>query len=329
MHASRLQKELIARATRDVSSRRVRACELVAMPLAEVDTPSLHSQEQRREASKVTLLRRLQRLVCSALAAGAVPRHVAFIMDGNRRYATAARVDRAQGHAHGFEKVRLVGLHATVPAGCLQACLLHVTVTTTASSLTRTPAALAAAGRPGMVLRPGRECCHRVRVQHRELQGAREQSSCRLPWVDSHAAGLSCNHQRSPDEVASLMALARVKLGELERRLLEPVDSSPGRVWPRIRVLGDLQLLPPEVRVAAARVMTASRLGDESGVPHAVGQRPRPVVNLCVAYTGREDLAQAAQRCGEGVAQGWLQPGDVDEVRPPRQPVLGLVCHPF
>ena len=76
-----------------------------------VATPSLHSQEQRREASKVTLVRRLQRLVCSALAAGAVPRHVAFIMDGNRRYATAARVDRAQGHAHGFEKVRLVGLH--------------------------------------------------------------------------------------------------------------------------------------------------------------------------------------------------------------------------
>ena len=142
MHASRLQKELSAWATRDVSSRRVRACELVAMPLAEVDTPSLHSQEQRREASKVTLLRRLQRLVCSALAAGAVPRHVAFIMDGNRRYATAARVDRAQGHAHGFEKVRLVGLHIPVPAGCLQACLLHVTATTAASSLTRTPAAL-------------------------------------------------------------------------------------------------------------------------------------------------------------------------------------------
>lgn len=115
------------------------------------------------------------------------------------------------------------------------------------------------------------------------------------------------------------MALARDKLGELERRLLAPVGSSPERVRPRIRVLGDLQLLPPDVRVAAARVMTASRQG-ECSASTAARQRPRPLVNLCVAYTGREDLAQAAQRCAEGVAQGWLQPGDVGEVRAPRQP---------
>jgi hypothetical protein len=148
----------------------------VEMALTEVATPSLHSQEQRREASKVTLVRRLQRLVCSALAMGAVPRHVAFIMDGNRRYASAARVDRAQGHAHGFEKARPVGLPPPIPAGAVHASLLLVTATLR-RPLLRARGLVAAAGRPGVVPRPGRQRGHRLRVQHRELQGARETSS--------------------------------------------------------------------------------------------------------------------------------------------------------
>jgi ditrans,polycis-polyprenyl diphosphate synthase len=79
------------------------------------------SEEQRRNAGKNTFVRRVQRLLCSVLAAGPVPRHIAFIMDGNRRYATAHGVDRAQGHAHGFEKVRMKREHALV-ASCLEAC---------------------------------------------------------------------------------------------------------------------------------------------------------------------------------------------------------------
>jgi undecaprenyl pyrophosphate synthase len=49
----------------------------------------------------------LRRAACAALRAGPVPAHVAFIMDGNRRFADARGWDRAQGHAHGFDKARV------------------------------------------------------------------------------------------------------------------------------------------------------------------------------------------------------------------------------
>eukprot|EP01137_Pigoraptor_chileana_P006056 Opistho-2@49960 len=47
----------------------------------------------------------LQTLAINVLRAGRIPRHVAFIMDGNRRYAQKVHVDKARGHALGFDKL--------------------------------------------------------------------------------------------------------------------------------------------------------------------------------------------------------------------------------
>lgn len=42
--------------------------------------------------------------------AGPIPKHVAFIMDGNRRYAKKCQVEHQEGHSQGFNKLAEVGV---------------------------------------------------------------------------------------------------------------------------------------------------------------------------------------------------------------------------
>ena len=52
----------------------------------------------------------LQRLCEGILKTGPIPKHVAFIMDGNRRFAVKQSIDRAEGHLKGFDKLAEVHL---------------------------------------------------------------------------------------------------------------------------------------------------------------------------------------------------------------------------
>jgi undecaprenyl pyrophosphate synthase len=54
------------------------------------------------------LLAWLRSLVITILAQGQVPRHVAFIMDGNRRYAKRHHVANITGHSAGFSTLQKV-----------------------------------------------------------------------------------------------------------------------------------------------------------------------------------------------------------------------------
>ncbi|KAL6091160.1 hypothetical protein STEG23_017462 [Scotinomys teguina] len=54
--------------------------------------------------------------------AGPVPKHIAFIMDGNRRYAKKCQVERQEGHSQGFNKL------AETLRWCLNLGILEVTV---------------------------------------------------------------------------------------------------------------------------------------------------------------------------------------------------------
>ena len=47
----------------------------------------------------------LETFMVKILKCGAIPRHVAFIMDGNRRYAKIRGIEKIQGHSEGFEKL--------------------------------------------------------------------------------------------------------------------------------------------------------------------------------------------------------------------------------
>ena len=47
----------------------------------------------------------LQRFVTNCVRSGKLPKHVAFIMDGNRRFAKVKDIPRSQSYAMGFEKI--------------------------------------------------------------------------------------------------------------------------------------------------------------------------------------------------------------------------------
>ncbi|XP_018582388.1 dehydrodolichyl diphosphate synthase complex subunit DHDDS [Scleropages formosus] len=64
----------------------------------------------------------IERLSANILKAGPMPKHVAFIMDGNRRYARKRHVERQEGHTQGFEKL------AETLRWCLNLNIREVTV---------------------------------------------------------------------------------------------------------------------------------------------------------------------------------------------------------
>ena len=51
---------------------------------------------------------RIRRVLLGILKAGPIPHHVAFIMDGNRRYAREKGVKVIEGHSDGFVALRRV-----------------------------------------------------------------------------------------------------------------------------------------------------------------------------------------------------------------------------
>lgn len=46
-----------------------------------------------------------QLLAVKILRTGHIPKHVAFIMDGNRRYASKNGIEKLEGHAKGYELI--------------------------------------------------------------------------------------------------------------------------------------------------------------------------------------------------------------------------------
>ncbi|XP_007522611.1 dehydrodolichyl diphosphate synthase complex subunit DHDDS isoform X1 [Erinaceus europaeus] len=63
-----------------------------------------------------------ERFCAYILKASPMPKHIAFIMDGNRRYARKCQVERQEGHSQGFNKL------AETLRWCLNLGILEVTV---------------------------------------------------------------------------------------------------------------------------------------------------------------------------------------------------------
>ena len=160
---------------------------------------------------------------------GAVPRHVAIIMDGNGRWARQRGLPRHLGHREGMKSVREV-IEGSVEAG--------VEILTLFAFSTE-------------------------------------------------------NWQRPRSEISALMSLLKL-YAERERASLE-------RQGVEVHVLGELDRLDPSTRAAVERIVEGTRGGESLRL------------NLMISYSGRDELVRAARLLAERVADGELEPSEIDE----------------
>jgi ditrans,polycis-polyprenyl diphosphate synthase len=80
-----------------------------------VTTPILSAATRTAYWLRDQIFDRIRRVFFAVLRAGPIPRHVAFIMDGNRRYAHIKGMKVLQGHIDGFVALRKVSCVARVP----------------------------------------------------------------------------------------------------------------------------------------------------------------------------------------------------------------------
>eukprot|EP00055_Hartaetosiga_balthica_P013676 m.71171 g.71171 ORF g.71171 m.71171 type:complete len:294 (-) comp8338_c3_seq7:3540-4421(-) len=104
------------------------------------------------------------------------------------------------------------------------------------------------------------------------------------------------NFNRSEIEVNGLMALAEEKFYELlkENEMIQ-------RLGVQIRVLGDVARLPQGLQKAISEVMTSSK------------NNYKAILNVCFAYTARDEIATAAMELVRGLKDGVLVEEDVTE----------------
>jgi hypothetical protein len=62
-------------------------------------------------------VRQLRELLIGSLKQGPIPQHVAFVMDGNRRFARNHHIETVEGHNLGFESLARVCTSSTIPYG--------------------------------------------------------------------------------------------------------------------------------------------------------------------------------------------------------------------
>ena len=114
----------------------------------------------------------------------------------------------------------------------------------------------------------------------------------KIPHLTLYAFSVE-NWRRPRFEIAGLMALLRTFIRAREKELHEH------RV--RLRVIGRLADLPPDVRTDLDRVIQATAAYTEH------------TLTLALSYGGRAEIVDAVRAIAERVAAGTLKPADVDE----------------
>lgn len=102
------------------------------------------------------------------------------------------------------------------------------------------------------------------------------------------------NFSRPQDEVDALMTLAREKFSRLmdEKEKLQEKGI-------RIRVIGNLHLLPEDLQKSIAEAMLLTKNNHKS------------ILNVAFAYTAREEITNSIKTIMEGVENSKLEPEDL------------------
>lgn len=174
----------------------------------------------------------IQKLGVRIIGSGTVPKHVAFIMDGNRRYARRHNVQKIEGHTKGFDRL------AETLHWCLELGIQEVTV---------------------------------------------------------YAFSIE-NFKRTPEEIDALMDLARQKF----QRLIDEKEKLMEH-GVHIRIIGNLDLLPLDLRKLMAKAMLITKDNNKA------------VLNIAYAYTSTEEISHCVKQTVNGVAKGLLSPSDVNQ----------------
>ncbi|KAG0352785.1 cis-prenyltransferase [Podila minutissima] len=102
------------------------------------------------------------------------------------------------------------------------------------------------------------------------------------------------NFKRPPDQVETLMELAKMKLAELCDQSEMVRQYGIG-----IRVLGDVSLLPKDVQEVVHRAVELTKKNN------------RAILNMCFPYTSRDELTMAARSLVSGIEAQDLDPSDI------------------
>lgn len=173
----------------------------------------------------------LDSFVFEILKCGDIPKHIAFIMDGNRRFANKSNLNRTDGHKKGFETL-------------------------------------------GKVL----SWCRAIGVKQ----------------VTLYAFSIE-NFKRTPNEVNSIMNLARDKCDHMLDELDKVNDAGV-----RVRVVGDLDLLPEDLRARIEKIHTMT------------SNNTNAFLNICMAYTSRHELVTSLKNISALVKEQKLSSSNVN-----------------
>lgn len=92
-------------------------------------------------------LNHLREMLIGALRQGPLPQHVAFVMDGNRRFARTHKIETVEGHNLGFEALAKV---ITLDVVCVIVVLMQADIRS--------------------MLQIGCQMCYDICFQHRKFQ---------------------------------------------------------------------------------------------------------------------------------------------------------------